>query len=246
MDKILIIDSEPAIATMLTKSLEREYEVLCCQDPSQFVDMVWQFQPALLVVDLSYPGADVLGLLQSVFMAGFRAKIVASARCMGDFVVDRMRQLGASCLFDRPCTVNALLKAITGVMLGVESVPKNDLRKSANDLLLQLGLRMDLQGYRYLLESVLYTVAHPDCALTTELYPDVAKVCNATAEQVEKAIRDCIQKAWLCRDERIWHLYFPIHLRRKNEHLTNGAFLKRIAYAVADFSEFIDQNTGTE
>lgn len=244
MDRILLIDSEPAIADMLTKSLEGDYQITCC-DPGEFLSLAQQLHPALLVVDLSAPGADMLGLLQSLFMAGFRSRIIASARYVSDYMVQCLHKLGASCLLQRPCTVNALLQVILDVMLGVENVPGNDLRRAANNLLLRLGLRMDLQGYRYLLEAVLYAAKHPNCTLTTELYPDVAKLCNATSNQVEKDIRECIQKAWVCRDEQVWRLYFPISLRKKSDRLTNGAFLKRIAFAVADFSEYSKQKTGT-
>lgn len=243
MDRILLIDSEPAIVQMLSKSLERNYRLICC-DPGQFLPLAQQMQPTLIVVDISFPGVDMLGMLQSLFMAGFRCRIVASARYVGHYMIQSLHKLGASCLLQRPCTANGLLQAILDIMLGLEELPGNHMRRNANNLLLRMGFRMDLQGYRYLLEAVLYVAKHPGCVLTTELYPDVAKLCNATSNQVEKDIRECIHKAWDCRDEQIWHLYFPIYLRKKSDRLTNGAFLKRIGYAVADFSEY--EKTGTE
>lgn len=245
MNKILILDSEPAIAALLAKSLEGDYRVLCCPDSGSFAQMAMEFQPRLLVVDLSAPGDDMIRVLQGLFMCGYRGKIVASSRFVSDYVVEHLQQLGASCLLTRPCTVNALLQPILDIMLGLEAAPGNDMRKVANELLLQLGFRMDLQGYKYLLEAVLYTVKHPDCAVTTELYPDIAKLCNGTSQQAEKAIRDCVHKAWDCRDERIWHLYFPVYFRKKKDRLTSGVFLKRIAYAVADYMEYSHRNAGT-
>ena len=246
MDKILIIDSEPAIVDLLVNSLKQEYEVQCCLDPGEFVEMAMEFQPALVVADLSIPGVDMSGVLQSLFMSGFRAKIVASCRYISDYITQRMYDLGASALFQRPCEANNLLQAIIGVMLDLQGTEYKDVRRCTNDLLLQMGFRMNLHGYGCVLEAVLYLAEHPDCVLSTELYPEVAKRCNGTALQVEKAIRDCIKNAYLCRNAQIWQLYFPLCLHRKKDRITNAEFLNRMAYAIREFMEYKKDKTGTD
>ena len=245
MDAILILDSDPTIEEMLIKSLEHDFAVCCCRNAQEMVSFAAESKPVALVVDLSVAGEETVAMLQTLYMSGFRAPIVASGAYWSRYAVDRMVQLGACSLISRPCTVNAILRGVMDAVLS-EKTPNADQRRYINDLLLSLGFRMDLQGYRYIPELLLYIMEHPDCAMTTQLYPDVAKRNHGNGKQVEKTVRDCIHTAWKHRDVAIWKLYFPQSVCKRDKCITNGVFLKRIAYAVADYMGYVQQKTGTD
>ena len=245
MDTILILDSDPIITERLVKSLERDYHVCCCQDHQELIDFATECKPAVMVVDLSIAGEQTVALLQTLYMSGFRAPIIASSTYWSAYAVDRMVQLGARSLIARPCTANAILRGVMDAVLP-DKTPDCDRRRCINDLLLNLGFRMDLQGYRYIPDLVSYIIEHPNCMITTQLYPDVAKLYNANDKQVEKTVRDCINATWENRDVRIWKLYFPERVCKQRDCVSNGVFLKRIAYAIADYMGYTQSKTGTD
>lgn len=245
MDTILVLDSDPIIADMIEQSLKHDFAVCCCQSVQEMVGFAADSKPAALVVDLSVAGEQTVAMLQTLYMSGFRAPIVASGTYWSSYAVDRMVQLGACSLISRPCTVNTILRGVMDAVLS-DKTANADQRRFINDLLLSLGFRMDLQGYRYIPELLLYIMEHPDCAMTTQLYPDVAKRNNANGQQVEKTVRDCIRIAWKHRDISVWKLYFPGSVCLRDKCVTNGAFLKRIAYAVADYMGYVQCKTGTD
>lgn len=72
------------------------------------------------------------------------------------------------------------------------------LRKTTN-LLLSLGFQAHQKGYRYLREAVLIVFEEPESltSVTKILYPEVAKRYDTTDKQVERAIRNSIETAWM-------------------------------------------------
>lgn len=244
MDAILIYDSEPLLLEALQKSLERDYHVYCCRNREDFLALAAELQPLVLVVDLTFSGEDTITMLQSLFMSGYRTHIVASGNYCSRYLADRLQQLNVHSYILRPCTANAILRGIMDAAL-VDSANNTDQRRLINDLLLSLGLRMDRMGYRYVVDAIVYTMEHPDCVLTSQLYPDIAKPYHTSGTQAEKAIRDCVLDAWKHRDPQIWKRYFPEGLQ-KDRFVSNGVFIKRMAYAVEDYWGFVRRKTGTD
>ena len=70
---------------------------------------------------------------------------------------------------------------------------------------------------------------HPDLAITKELYPIVASICDCHKDHVERSIRTAISAAWNHRDDRIWQRYFPPGADGSIKRPTNGAFISRLA-----------------
>ena len=242
MRKIYIIESMPSLRRDLQIAFSRENQVMACADASQALPEICQFQPDLLVLDMTMPGLDGLGLLSIIFTAGIRPKLVVSVNYAEDTVQEILAGYHASFLLSRPVRTQSLLDRITDVLLDLDGGEELDKRRIANSLLLKLGLRLDLQGYRYTLEAVVYVCNHIDCMLSNELYPDLAKYLGGNAKQVEHVIRCCITKAFENRDEQIWELYFPRNRYGHINKVSNGLFLKRIAFAVNDFYDFSTQD----
>ena len=104
-----------------------------------------------------------------------------------------------------------------------------DLSRKIHEILLTLGLRSNLSGYRYLVEAVELFFKDPEQSMTKELYPAVAARFGATGQQVERAIRGCIQDAYTKRRDELWRLYFPAGRDGRVRSVTNSHFISRIA-----------------
>ena len=238
MGRVYIIESALKLRDDLIKALAREYQVQVCERIECALEDIKSFQPDLLVMDMTVPDLDGIGLLNVLFTAGIRPKLILSLNYVEDRVQYILSQFKVSYILSRPVHRQVLLNRIMDVLLGVDGGENLELRRIANNLLLKLGLHMELQGYRSTLEAVVYVCEHPDCKLSNELYVQIGKLLGGNGKQVEHCIRTCLNNAWLNRDEQIWELYFPRNRYGHLTRLTNGAFLKRIAFAINDFYEF--------
>lgn len=77
-------------------------------------------------------------------------------------------------------------------MVVKESTSKDELEASAARLLLLTGVPANMNGYRYLLTSVMLVCQDDQLigAITTRLYPVVAKMHGVTKTRVERSIRN--------------------------------------------------------
>ena len=68
-------------------------------------------------------------------------------------------------------------------------------REKVEDVLLRMGMSVNLKGFGYIRDSVLMLDAEKDIKLTY-LYFKIAKEYGTTAQGVERAIRHAIEVAW--------------------------------------------------
>ena len=149
MHKIYMIESIPKLRQDLFKALCREHQVLVCSDPEQALTQIKEFSPDVMVMDMTMPGLDGLGLLNLLFTAGIRPKLVVSMNYVEDAIEKMLTDFRASFLLMRPVKTQILLERISDVLVGLDGGENLEKRRIANNLLLKLGLRLDLQGYRY-------------------------------------------------------------------------------------------------
>ena len=74
-----------------------------------------------------------------------------------------------------------------------------EILESSTSVLMKMGFPARQKGYRYLREAVLLTTQEPVyiTLLTKMLYPKIAKLYDTTDKQVERAIRNTIETAWV-------------------------------------------------
>ena len=59
MNPILVVDDEMDLVNLVRYNLQKEgYEVLCAYEGSSVLDLVWEKQPSLIILDLSLPDTD--------------------------------------------------------------------------------------------------------------------------------------------------------------------------------------------
>ena len=243
MASIVILESDRNIAAKLYAELSACYNVYICEESGMLLSCMQQYRPDLVVVDLSFAGEDGIGLLKMAYAAGIRPAVVVSARYYSDYVEEQMQQFETAFYFRRPIAAKEMLPRIVDIMLGLGNIDPMDIRRLANEFLLRLGFDMSRHGYTHVVESIFYQAQHMDCMFTNELYPSVAKAFGGNGKQVERIVRANISDAQTRGNQDVWRLYFPVDKHGQVIHLTTGAFLKRIAYAINDYYDQFKNRT---
>ena len=233
--KMLIADSSDEFVTALGDLVRGAYILRSCREGREALAMLNSFQPDLVVLDLMLPGLDGVSILRQAAATGLRPMVLATSRYVSDYVVEAMMQLGVGYLMVKPCDVRATVARLGELSQRLRQplFTQPDPRTAVSNILLSLGVPTKLRGYAYLRESILEKIRDPGQSVTKELYPTVAAVCCATPMQVERSIRSAIATAWTRRDDGVWQLYFPAPSDGISTRPTNGAFISRLADAVA-------------
>lgn len=75
---------------------------------------------------------------------------------------------------------------------------EKELEVSVTKLMKELGIPGHLKGYEYIRTAIKMVIEDPSLinAITTRLYPNVAKKYQTTSSRVERAIRTAIEVSW--------------------------------------------------
>lgn len=231
--EILIADASEEFIDALSAQLPQSFQVRGTCDGRAALQLLRQYHPDVLVLDLILPGLDGITLLQTAAQEGILPKVLASTRFLSDYVANCVSALGVGYLMVKPCEIGAVASRIRDMVDTLdqnENAPESDPRINVSHVLLQLGFSTKLRGYGSLRESILVFAQDTSQSITKELYPAVAAQCaGASTAQVEHAIRSAIKAAWSRRDPQIWQRYFPTDETGISHCPTNGEFISRIA-----------------
>lgn len=108
---------------------------------------------------------------------------------------------------------------------------ENILEDVVREIILDIGIPDHLKGHPYVIEAV--RLATEDRMylemVTKKLYPEVAKTFGSTPSRVERAIRHCIENAWVRGDLDTLRGYFGNTVSARKGKPTNSEFIARIA-----------------
>lgn len=88
--------------------------------------------------------------------------------------------------------------------------------KKIKNALLELGITPNLNGFRCIVEAVIYIMGNND-AKTIDVYEHVANKLGYRAVNVERAIRHCILKA--DKNSESWRRYIGIKMANNSTFL---------------------------
>ena len=222
--KVLIADPDEVFRTALTKALEPEFTVCSCSRGDEALDQIRQEMPDVLVLELSLPGLDGIGLLRRLEQ---RPQIlVVSDYLNTDFVRGCLLQLGIQYALLKPCLIGTVAERVRDFVAVNQNLP---LSRSAYELLESLGLPCGREGFQHLLTGLPILASDRDQRLSKELYQQIALQNRATPTSVEKAIRDTIRSGWETGDPESWQKCFPGYTRcpRNKEFLFHLADILR-------------------
>lgn len=224
MHRMLIADNDEPFISAAEAVFAREFAVRTCQDGETALELLLDFRPHVLILNLSLPFKDGLTVLQEA--AYPPPVILAIASYVSPYIEQACAALRVGYILRSP-TINALRVRVMDMVSQWESVQKPPDQRTQISLHLHiLGFPTHRAGYKQLCETIPLYFRDPDQNLNTELYPKVALLCNRTdGRAVERTMRKLIEDTWKHRDPITWAKYFP----NQTECPSNKVFFDALA-----------------
>jgi DNA-binding response OmpR family regulator len=122
MERILIIDDEQQIRSMLRLMLEREgYEVVEAPDGSEGIKAYRQKPADLVITDLIMPNKDGIGMIIELQKEFSDVKIIAMSGGglnKPEGYLKGAKKLGAACTLTKPIDREKMLRAVKNIIKG--------------------------------------------------------------------------------------------------------------------------------
>lgn len=99
------------------------------------------------------------------------------------------------------------------------------------EVLHELGVPAHINGYKYLRCAILTAMENPGImdAVTSELYPLIAREFQSTGSRVERGIRHAIEAAWYRGDLGVFQKWFGNTIVAERGKPTNSEFIAMVA-----------------
>lgn len=235
MRKLLIADGIEESRSALEAIFCDRCEVKTCADGETALELLHEFEPDILVLDLMLPKTDGLALIQKVRQGERQPMILAQTGLNSPYVMERLQRLEVDYVMLKPCLLQALQVRISDFLMQLQdTMPKRPTgNQTVNQMLMRLGFSPKLDGYGYLAEAIPLYAQDPSQSITKELYATVGEARRKEMGLVERSIRSAIDKAWRERDEKVWRQYFRCAPDGTVLRPSNGAFIARMAQLLA-------------
>ena len=218
----LIVDPSEEVRAGLAEALKPDFRVLSCGDGLSALALLEGRKPDVLILELSLPRLDGIGLLRRMQAMEFTPQVLVFTDNRSAYALGALESLNVAYVMRKP-TSAALVAERTRELL--EPRYEDPLTWTTADILRGLSIPEPFQGYRHLLTGLPLLAARPDQFLGKTFYLEIAQRNNATCNSVEKAIRDAIHAGWENGDRSIWLRYFPGYVKCPQ----NKQFITRIA-----------------
>lgn len=117
MKRVLVIDDEPDIRTLVNLTLTREgYEVSVAADGAEGLRLLTEFRPDVVLLDLRMPVVNGWRFLEMAREAGEleNVRVVAISAHTGKPAAEDAKAAGCDAYISKPFTTEELLEAVEG------------------------------------------------------------------------------------------------------------------------------------
>lgn len=230
MRKVLIADASEQWRELLQKALEQDYQVRSAADGRRTLELIGEFRPDVLVIDLLISGVDGLTILKMLDEQDLHPRIIVTGKYFSNFITAALERYQVDDLVMKPCTVAAVTDRVALVLAQEESAPvvEQDPYDAITAMLVELGAPTSQQGFRFLRRGIQLMMEDPTQQLTKSLYPAIAAEYGTNKENVEKGLRTTVTTAWTRRRDHVWRTYFPPAPNGQIPKPTAGQFLARL------------------
>lgn len=237
--RIVIADADEDFRYLLSETLDCEddlWVVGTASDGGAAMLLAAQEKPDVLLLDLMLPEIDGVEVLRRLKNTGQPPIAIVVSAFFNQQTFSLCSELGAYYFLPKPCDVSALVELIRRAYRdkhphsGAVPLPSSEdyiLEAEITEILHEIGVPAHIRGYNFLREAIILTVANQELinAVTTQLYPAVAEKFNATAVQVERAIRRAIEIAWNRGNIDVLQKYFGYTVSSEKGKPTNCEFI---------------------
>jgi len=211
--RILVVDNNVELCRALQEYFETQpdFEVVgLAYDGEQALTLVQELQPDVMLLDITMPYLDGLGVMERLRTIELerKPKVVAITAFGTDSLLARLMALGADYFMVKPFNLDILAKRLrefaqdSSAMIAASSSltaqPRLTTEQKVMRLLHDMGVPPHYKGFSYLKEAVLLCTDDGYFAggLTKEIYPALAEKYHTTASGVEAGIRNAVVAAW--------------------------------------------------
>ncbi len=222
-------------------------------DGIQAVEMIGQYRPDVVLLDVIMPNLDGLGILKSVqaMSSGPKPLFIIDSYISSENITAEAMRLGAAYYILKPFDFKSMIERVTEFLPFYLNKPQTSSIKSENpvpvdtgrvmtehelnlevtNIIHEVGIPAHIKGYQYLREGILMAIKDMDVinSITKILYPSIAKRFSTTSSRVERAIRHAIEVAWDRGDVDTLNEIFGYTIHTAKGKPTNSEFIAMIA-----------------
>ncbi len=209
-------------------------------DGEEALELTVEKNPDILLLDIVMPRLDGLAVLDRLRKLNTNTKTIMLSAFGQEYVTRRAAELGAHYFLVKPFDLDTLAKRIIEFSKETERV--NEIKTLSHaealattiNILNEIGVPPHFKGNTYLVEAVSMVLGNHNIlySMTKQLYPAIGKIYNASASQVERAIRHAIEHAWLNGDIELLEKYFGSTTNLEIGRPTNSTFISRVSELV--------------
>jgi two-component system response regulator EvgA len=173
----IVVDDHPFIRSAVKELLKHEnIEVVAETDNgTDAVQLARQYNPALMVLDISIPKLDGLEVMDRIWTAGLMTKVIILTSHSPDVYCRRCIKVGASGFISKTGDLNELSDAVRAVRAGYtyfpdfscSSVCKNDSQTNETELIAKLSNR-ELSVLQHLAKGASNKIISEELLLSTK------------------------------------------------------------------------------
>lgn len=224
MEKILLLLESDSLQKSLAEALTK-YEVCGCK-VNEVPEILAQFCPDALILDLFLPGTDGFTLMED-YETLLPSTILLLSALDSDYVRKRAVQLGVDFIIQKPCSVEYIVQHLSNMLLSRQFPDFPDNEALVDYFLNQFHIHAKERVLKALRGIIILGAEDPDCLLTKDLYEKICPEYGASTDAVDQAVRRCLRNAWLNRYKHpaAWELFFP----DSDSCPSNGVFISTLA-----------------
>lgn len=252
--RIIIADDNREYCEMFAKHCEsmKNVEVVAvAYDGEEAIQAILEFKPDIVIIDIILSYIDGLGVMEKINSLNFEKKpkfIVVSALAI-DRVTQMCVKLGAEYFFVKPCEFGLIIQR-TLELCGHIDYRNNQITPAVSQLrpeskfkkpdsiegevtmaIQRIGIPPHIRGYQYVRDAIVMVIDDISLlkAVTTQLYPEIAKKHDTMPTRVERAMRHAIEVAWIRGDMETIQEFFGLTVSADKGKPTNSEFIAMVA-----------------
>ena len=210
--KIAIADNDKMIQSLLLKSIKsyNDIDITCISNDGQScINGLQTTKPDILIMDMllaKVAGFELLDYIKNNSVNRNLVIIVMTAVTNTTFI-QRINEYNVDYIYYKPFNYDDLIKAarisyrtkLTKKDKHIKNkIIHNQVYGIITDLLISLGIKTNLLGFSYLKTAIFKVYKEEGLlgSMTKELYPLIGEIYETKAVNVERAMRNAINKAW--------------------------------------------------
>lgn len=207
-------------------------------DGESAIAAVAELRPDLLILDHVMPNLDGIGVLEALRGAPHRPRVMMLTAFGQESLIRQASDLGVDYYLMKPVDISMLVERVRQVAnphaatnLFREGRRRQQVERQVAMQLTDLGVPPHFKGYTYLKDAVTLVALDPELlgAITTKLYPEVARLRQSTPPKVERAIRHAIESTWTRGNLESIDRLFAYTVDACKGKPTNSSFIARLA-----------------